>query len=826
MLDRIAHDLRYSARRLLARPAFAAVVVLSLALGIGANSAVFSAIYGLILKPLPYPHSEQLVQIYNSYPNMGVADSKNQVADYLDRRGQADALADIALYYDYSYDLADPDGPQRLHGVVATPSLFSTLGVQASLGRVFTADEAQAGNEQVVLLSDGLWRGQFAADPNIVGRKLRLSGRAYEVIGVMPADFAFPQPKVRLWVPFVFSELQLSDALRGYEFALSIGRLKADATIAQLEAQFAAIIRSNIERLGGAQTSGSDPGGSSWAARAVDRGFAGRAVPLHTYQLGDRTAVLWLLQAAVALVLVIACANVVNLMLIDCHRRRRELGVRAALGASRTQIVRQLLIDSALISTISGVLGAFVAYLAMHLLRLSGLDGAASGFAIELNAQVLLFALSCMLLTTVSCGLIPAIGLGRDGALLLPNAGSRGSLGSRPARYLRACLVVMQISLSVTLLAAGGLLLRSFVQLSSADPGFQSAELVSVSGQLSSERYAEREQRRAFLDELLRHARQLPGVRSVGLIDILPFSADFGSAAYFLDGDRPGDGNPRIGNMRGIDEELFATMKMPLLQGRGFLVSDDDDAPLVTIIDADLAKRAFGERSPIGERIATGGFNGDLEWRTVIGVVASIKSQSLAQQSDIATFYWPYRQSSGNHFRLIINSAAPLGQLQPLLNAAVRQIDPEQPLYDFISMDQRIDSSLSSRQQSLQLVVLFAGLALVLAAIGTYAVLAFGVAQRRSEIGLRLSLGARPADILRLILIDGARLVVIGLLLGLLAWLLLGRVIESQLYAVEASDPTTLCFVLTMTGVVALLAMWLPARRAADIAPVEALRGG
>jgi len=823
MLSTIGSDLNYAMRRLWARPTHAAVVILTLALAIGANTAVFSALSGLLLKPLPYPESEQLVQIFNSYPKMGVEDASSTVIDYLDRRQQAGALADSALYYSYSYDLFDPVAPLRLQGVAATPSLFSVLGAQARLGRTFNDEESIAGNERVVVLSDGLWRSQFGADPDIVGRDIRLSGQPHTVIGVMPRSFAFPLPQVKLWVPFVFNELQLTDQLRGFEFAQSIGRLKPDASIAQLESQFAAIIANNIKRMSGTDSA---IGGTRWAATVTDKGFLGRAVPLHAYRLGDRAATLWLLQAAVALVLAIACANVANLMLISFHQRRRELSVRTALGANRWQVVRPLLMESGLISLIGGALGVIVAIAGIGVLRASGLDGAANGFSAELDAQALLFVVVCMLLTTISCGSAPAISFGRPNSdrSMSMNDGGRGSQGSRPARRLRAALVVGQIAISVALLAGGGLLLRSYLNLQATDPGFQSARLVSVSGQLSSDRYAAPEQTRGFLDALLMHVRDLPGVASVGLVFSRPFSTDYGSAPYFIDGDEPGDGNARIGDIQTIDEHYFSTMAMPLLKGRGFSPDDDAEAPQVAIIDAELARQAFGERDPIGERIATSNINGELLWRTVVGVVASIKQQSLAQPSAVATYYWPYRQSPTRIFRLVIKTDLPLTQLSATLREVMRKLDPEQPLYDLMSMDQRIDDSLQTQRRPLQLVLLFAGLALTLAAIGIYAVLAFGVAQRRGEIGVRLSMGAQRRDILSLILADGARLVICGVALGLGIWLLLAKAVRSQLYSVSESDPLTAISVLVLTSVVALLAMWIPARRAAATEAAVALR--
>lgn len=821
MLTAIIRDLRYSARRLWAHPASTILLVLTLALGIGANTAVFSAIAGLVIKPLPYPDSERLIQIYNSYPKRGDLDSKNSTIDYLDRRAQADALADITLYYEYGYDLTVSAAPVRLQGVAATHSLFTTLGVEARLGRTFSEEDAIEGNERVVVLSDGLWRTQFGADPSVVGKQIPLRSEQYEVIGVMPVDFGFPRPQVQLWVPIALTQLAQTDAARGFDFAYSIGRLKPTATIGQLEAQFDAIIQGNIERLGGEHSSVA--GGNSWAARAIDSGFTARAVPLHQYLLGDRASTLWLLQVTVALVLAIACANVANLMLISLHQRRRELSVRAAFGASRWELSRQLLIESALISALGGALGLLVAVAGLGLLRASGLDGAAAGFAVELDLTVLTFAVACMALSTLVCGLAPTIGLRHQNHSSTLKAGARGSLSSKPARRLRAALVVAQVGLSIALLAGGGLLLRSFLQLSNVDPGFQQTHLLSISGDLSRVRFRDPEETRRFLDGLLSNIRELPGVQSVGLTGDLPFSGDTFSSAYFIDGDQPGDGRTRLGNPRVIDEALFQTMGIPLLKGRGFAASDDTNAPAVTIIDAELAREAFGDRDPIGQRIGTGP-NDSVTWFTVVGIVGSVKFESLAQQTKIATFYLPYRRSNNRYFKLVIKTPLTAAQLAEPIRDAARRVDPEQPLYDLISMQERIDRSLDTQRRPLQLVMIFAAIALGLAAIGIYAVLAFGVAQRRGEIGVRLSIGAQRADIVWLILVDGGRMVAMGVALGAVIWFAMATVLRSQLYQVGVGDPFTLACVLTMVVLVALLAMWIPARRAAATEPSQALR--
>jgi predicted permease len=819
-------ELRRSARTLLARPGFTAAVVLMLALGVGANTAVFSAIEGLLLRPLPYPDSGRLVAIYNTYPKMGVEDAGTTVADYLDRREQADALADSAMYYPYSFDLADQGTPQRITGVVATPSLFTTLGVEPELGRAFRAEDAEPDGDRsvmwvpaqpVVLLSDALWRNSFAADPDVVGRELRLSGRSYRVIGVMPRGFVFPQRDVALWLPFAFSDRQKSDAMRGFEFGHSIGRLKPGATLAQLDAQFDVIAARHLARAAGA---GAAEGADFWS-RAASSGFTARARGLHARLLGDVGARLWLLQAAVALVLAIACANVANLMLIRLAARGRELAVRAALGASRRRIALQLVAESLLLVTAGGVLGIAVGYASIELIRLLGLDGAAQGFNIGLNLRVLGFAVAAVAITGFVCGLVPILSLrhGSSGEGL--KEGGRGSVGGRSARTTRNALVVLQLGLAVALLVGGGLLAHSFWQMQRQDPGFATDGLTSVNLNLSRDRYREPAQTRRFQDELLAAVRALPGVESAGLISGLPFSDDNDSMPYFVEG-RDQD-EAASAYLQSVDEGLFATMGIALLQGRDFLSSDDENAAPVAIVDEELARKEFGARSPLGQRIGTRGVNG-VDWRTIVGVVASVKRHRLTETSGRATYYQPNRQSTTRIFRLAIRSTLGADALAGPLRAAIAKLDPEQPIWDVLSMHERIDRSLAEQRTPMLLVVLFAAVALLLSCVGIHGVLAFAVAQRTGEIGVRMSLGASPGTILRMVLNEGCRLAAIGVLVGVPLALALGLQLRAQLFGVELLDPLTLGLVAAIVASVALLASLSPALRAAKASPMEALR--
>jgi predicted permease len=818
-------ELRGSVRALLARPAFTAAVVSLLALGVGANTAAFSAIEGLLLRPLPYPGGDRLVAIHNSYPKQGVEDAGTTVADYLDRRAQADALSESAMYYEYSFDLGGEGTPQRVTAIVATPSLFTTLGVEAQLGRTFRAADAEPEGDRsamwvpaqpVVLLSDALWRNALGGDPQVVGRALRLSGREYRVIGVMPPAFAFPRRDIALWLPFAFSERQKSDAMRGFEFGHSIGRLAPGATLAQLDAQSQGIAARNLVRAAGAAGT---PADGFWS-RAAAAGFTARARGLHERLVGDAGRRLWLLQAALALVLASACANVANLMLIRLAARGHELAMRAALGASRRRIASQLVAENLVLTAAGALAGVALGYAGIELIRRLELDGAANGFSIGLNPTVLGFTLATAILTGLVCALVPLLSL-RHVPGVAGSGGGRGSTGSRPARNVRNALVVLQLGLAVTLLAGAGLLVHSFWRIQQQDPGFDSAGLLSVNLNLARDRYPEPARTRQFQTALLAAVRALPGVVSAGLISGLPFSDDDDSTPYVIEGREQADAASAY--LQSVDEGLFATMGIALRQGRNFEPSDDERAVPVAIVDEALAQREFGDRSPLGRRIGTRGVDG-MQWRTIVGVVASIKRHRLTETGARATYYLPSRQSTTRIFRVAIRSPLAPDELAGPLRAATAKIDPEQPVWDVLSVRERIDRSLAAQRTPMRLVVLFAAVAVLLACVGIHGVLAFAVSQRTGEIGVRMSLGASPGAILRMVLGDGCRLAASGVLLGVPLALALGQQLRAQLFGVGVADPLTLGLVALTIAVMALLASLAPALRAARASPMQALR--
>ena len=821
MFDTLKQDVRYGLRSLFAKPGFLVAAVATLALGIGANTAIFSVINGLLLKPLPYDDGERLVQVYNTYPKMGLDYAGTSIPDYLDRKEQAPALADLALYTGQSFNLAASGAPERLVGLRATPSLFSTLRASAALGRVLGEAEAVVGSDKVVVLSHTAWKNNFAADPQIVGRDVRLNGETFRVLGVMPESFVFPNRHTQLFIPFAFTEAQKSDDERGNEYSESIGRLAPGATIEQLHSQMDAIVARTADR---AAAAGGDDAADN-AAWFRNGNFFGRAKSLRDQWVGNLRPVLWLLQAVVGFVLLIACANVANLMLTRVTSRQKELSVRTALGAGRRRIARQLLIESLLIAAMGAAAGILLAFWSIDLLELLGLDNSQLSAQVGIDGTVLGFTLALAALTGVVFGLFPAFAQLGGKPYEVLKEGGRGNTMGRGARMTRATLVVVQMALAVTLLVGAGLLIKSFNRVMEQDPGFRRDGLVTTRFDLPSAKYPDAAAQAQFYERTLGELRTIPGARKVAYTSNLPFGGSTWTTSFDIEGRDgvPGEPSPH-GYGRSIDEHFFDALDIPVLQGRTFTAADAAGAPDVMVVDEYLAKKYFPDGRAVGQRILwTDGPAGDRVW-TIVGVVGTVKPFGMADEVKKEAFYVPFRQYTiGNGFFVVRTDLATGGLAQPIRDAILR-VDPEQPVYDVRTLDERIRVSLEGRKAPMVLLAIFAGVALLLSAIGIYGVLAFSVEQRTSELGVRLAIGAQRGDITRLVLHQGGRIAGIGLALGIVGSLVLTRFMQSQLFGVQSSDPVTLVTVVLVLGVVALLACWLPARRAARTSPMEALR--
>ena len=805
-------DLKYACRSLLKAPGFTAIAVLTLALCIGANSAIFSVVQAILLKPYPWPDSDRLVYVYNSYPLMGLPNAGTSIPDYLDRREGVSGLADAAMFNNQSFNLARDGEPERITGLSATPSLFTTLQSSAARGRVFTSAEAEPGSDHVIVLSHTLWKNRFGANPALVGQTIRLNTENYTVIGVMPEGFYFPTPRVQAWVPFAFKPKEKTDAERGNEYSSMIARLKPGATLAAVQRDLDLIQERNAQRL------------PEEAPFWKTSGFGGRVVGFLEQNVTNIRGMLWLVQAGVVAALLIGCANVASLLLARAVARERELAIRAALGAGRSRLMRLLMTESLLLFLAGGSLGLLVAWWGVGALGSMGLSTLPRAFGVQLDFNVFGFTLLCALLTGLAFGALPAWSASRsDAAAALKEAGTRGSAGRRTT-FLRSALVVGEIALAIMLLSTAGLLVRSFERMQQQNPGFNPGGVLTAMLNLPAAKYNQPEKIVAFADTTLARLRALPGVSSAGLTNVLPFSGNNSSGSYSSpDIVVPGGAIPH-GFQRMVDPGYFQALGLTLLRGRPFTAADTVNSQKVVIVDQVLTDRYWPGQDPIGKRINRGGTDENpLVW-TIIGVVAPIKFQNLEEDVKKETLYFPFAQSPRTNLILVVKTEGNPALLASPVRQVVHEADPEQPVYDLKTMQQRMDEVAQSRRAPMLLLSLFSGVALLLAVLGVYGVLAFSVAQRTSEFGVRIALGATAGDIAGLVLRQGARLVLLGIGTGLAGYLALSQIVGRLLYGVAATDPVILAFAPVVLALAALAACLLPVRQAVRVNPLDALR--
>jgi putative ABC transport system permease protein len=807
--------MRFALRSLARSPGFTAVVVLTLALCIGANSAIFSVVNSILLKPYPWPGSENLVYVGNVYPKLG-QDAGNGISipDYLDHHAGVPSFAASALITGYNANLSFDANPERVYGLAVTPSLFSLLQTQPARGRGFTDTEAEPGAGKVVVLTDSFWQSRFAGDPAVIGKTIRLNGESHEVIGVMPEGFYFPSLRAKFFVPYVFTPEQRSDDQRYTQFSTMIARLKPDATIAQANRELDAVHAAVRERLPSAK------------AEFDVTGYTSAAVGFLATNVEDVRSMLWILQAGVAAALLIGCANVANLLLARASARQREFAIRSALGAGRGRLIRQLLGESVLLFLAGGVLGLLVAWWSLGAVNGLGVGNLPRGFGVALDGRVFAFTLLCALGTGLAFGALPAFSATRgDAAEALKSAGAR-STSSRRQLSLRAALAVLQVALSLMLLATSGLLLRSFQRVQEVSPGFSTENTLTAALSLPAARYPTPEKRAAFAAQLTERLATIPGVTATGITNALPFAGGNPQGGYQIEGFDPGPGRPNPNGMiRQVGAGYFQAMGIPLLRGRLIEPTDTLGRENVVVIDRFMADRYWPGGDPIGQRVIRGdtASQGRGTW-TVVGVVGTIKHWDLEQDVAKETIYFPYAQTPNATFTFVVKSAADPGALQSAVRAAVLAIDPEQPISDLRTLDARIDEALQRRRAPMALLGVFAAIAVVLAALGIYGVLAFSVGQRTNEFGVRMALGADRNAILGLVLRQGIALVASGLVLGLAGYFALGSFIRTQLFGITLTDAPTLLLAPALLALVALVACLLPARRATKVDPMVALR--
>jgi putative ABC transport system permease protein len=803
------NDLRYALRSLSKTPGFAVIAVLTLALCIGANSAIFSVVHAILLKPYPWAESEQLVYVYNTYPSMGLVNAGSSIPDYLDRRAGVSGFSDSAMFHNVSFNLATESEPERITGLRTTPSLFSTLQAKPVLGRTFTDAEAQPGADHVIVLSHALWKNRFGGNPNLIGQTVRLNTETFTVVGVMPPEFYFPSPRIQAWVPFAFTPEEKSDKERGNEYSSVIARLKPGATAASVQRDLDVIQTRNAERL------------PEEAPFWKNAGFGGRTDGFLEQNVANIRGMLWLVQAGVAAALLIGCANVASLLLARAVARERELAIRAALGAGRSRLMRLLLTESLLLFLVGGALGLLVAWWGVDALGSLGLSTLPRAYAVKLDLSVFLFTLLCALLTGVGFGALPAWSASRsDAAAALKEAGARGSAGRRTT-LLRGGLVVGEIALAVMLLSTAGLLVRSFERLQRENPGFAPGGVITATLDLPPAKYDKPEKIVAFHDTIVAALHALPGVTEVGVTSVLPFSGNNSQGSYSSpDIVVPAGAPGPHGQVRDADPGYLRAMGLTLLNGRWFTDADSRGTQKVCVVDRVLVDRYWPGQDALGKRINRN--DGD-PW-TIIGVVASIKNANLEENVSKETIYFPFAQSTTMRLYLVVKVDRDATALATSVRAAVRSADPEQPVFDVKTMTTRMDEVAQSRRTPMLLLALFSVVSLLLAILGVYGVLAFSVAQRTSEFGVRIALGATGRDIAALVLRQGFRLVAIGIVAGLAGYLALSRIIGQLLFGIAATDPLTLSLAPLILAIAAIAACLVPVRRAVRVNPLVALR--
>jgi len=804
-------DIRYALRSLRKQPIFTLVAVLTLTLGIGANTAIFSLLYQYLLRPLPYPDAGRLVFVWNTYPLMGLPQASVSIPDYIDRKTQASAIGDATLFMNRGLSLAAEGEPVQVRGLAVTPSFFSTLQRQPFLGRAFAEEEAQPGADKFAILTYNLWNSRFAADRSIVGRPIRLGGEPYQVVGVLPADFELPSRDISVLVPFSFTPQQMSDQGRGNEFSQMIARLRPDATIEQVNAQMKTIVDRVLDRL---------PQRQSFARTS---GFGGFAVAIRDQLVGDLRTPLYFLQVFVLLVLLIACANVANLLLMRATGRYRELAIRTTLGAGQRRLIRQMLTEGLVLAVLGGIGGLLLGLAGVRALVALGSQQVPGMTTVSLQPAVLAFTMGLAVVTGLVFGLVPALVVFRGNTWsLLKDDSTRGSAG-RSTGVTRSILVVAETAFALVLLVAAGLLLKSFLRLQSVDPGFATDNVLTAQISLPAARYPDPPARRAFWMRLIEAARALPGATSAGLTSNVPFNGNVSSGSYSIVGYTPGPSEAAPhGRQEVVGGDYFAAMRIPLIEGRFFNDGDTADSPPVVVVDQFLANKYFAKRSALGQQIRRGG--PDSPPMTIVGVAGTINSIDLGQPVTKERVYRPATQQPPGGMALVLKTGLDPQTLIGQVRGAVRSIDPEQPLADVRTMDQWVSRSLELRRTPAMLLALFGSVALVLSAIGIYGVLAFSVAQRGREFGIRQALGADRKSILTLVLKQGLMTAGVGIVLGLVASAAVSRFMQTMLFGVGRHDPAVFAGVTAVLFAVAVAACYIPARRATRVDPMVALR--
>jgi predicted permease len=799
-------DLRFGMRQLLSKPGFTAIAVLSLALGIGANTAIFSLVDAVLLRPLPFHEPDRLVMVWEDATRVGFPRNTPAPANYADWKAQNQVFEEMAALNWGNYALTDEGEPEKVESQGVTANFFGLLGVQPILGRTFTKEEDQPGANRVVLVSYGLWQRHFGGDPALIGKEILLDGRKHSVLGVMPPGFQFLGKDTGLWLPIAFTPQELAN--RGGHYLTVVARMKPGVSLAQARADIATVTkRINQEH----------------PMHGFELGSV--VISLREQLAGDVRPALLVLLVAVGFVLLIACANIANLLLARGAARYREIAVRTALGAGRGRIVRQLLTESVLLAVAGGVTGLFFAWLSFSFLKQIIPDSMALNAGVRIDIRLFSFTLILSLLTGVIFGLVPALQAAKvDLNEALKQSGGRTGTGTGHRR-LRSALVVVEIALALVLLVGAGLLIQTFLKLRALDIGVNPENVLTLRTSLPRSKYGELPKRTAFYQQVLERVRALPGVVGAGYTTAVPLTWKGGTNGFTIEGRTQGPGQDA--NSRQASVGYLETMGIKLRQGRFFNEHDDTQAQPVAIINETMARQYWPGENAVGNRFKLGGTDSTRPWVTVVGIIGDVKEMGLEAPAK-AEFFFPYQQMPEMLWNMprdltVRTTGDPLS-LVPAVRQAIWAVDPAQPVSNIRTMNEVVGEEVAQRRMGMTLLAAFAALALLLSSLGIYGVLSYAVTQRTQEIGIRMALGAGRQDVLRLVMADGLRLATAGVAIGLGVSFALTRLMTGLLFGVSASDPITLAGVTLLLTAVALLACYIPARRAAKVDPLIALR--
>jgi putative ABC transport system permease protein len=810
-METLLKDTRYGVRSLLKRPGFTAIAVITLALGIGANAAIFSVVDAVLLRALPFPNPDRLVMLWEDASFAGFPRNTPAPANFADWKAHNHVFEETAAFDERSFNLTGEGEPEKIEAYGVTANYFPMLGIKPALGRAFLPEEDKPEANKVVMLNYNLWQKRYGGERSVIGHEILLDGEKYTVVGVMPAGFQLLDSHIGLWVPIAFTTEEL--AQRGSHYLYVVARMKPDVTLTQANAE----IRTIQQRIAHDHP---DEAGR----------ISAYAMPLREQLAGDVRRPLLVLLVAVAFVLLIACANIANLLLSRATSRRREIAVRAALGARRLHIMRQLLVESLLLAIVGGVCGALLASWSFAFLRRLIPDGLALSTNLNLNLKVLGFTLMVSLLTALVFGLVPAFQASNmDLNEALKQGGGRTGLNAAGNR-VRSVMVVSEIALALVLLVGAGLLIQTFQKLRQQYSGLQPENVLTLRTVLPHNKYPEQPQRAAFYKQVLERVRSLPGVVSAGYATTIPLAWKGGTSGFYPEGrtvaQAKADGLSYDANHRQVSADYLKTMGISLMRGRPFNEGDNEQAISVAIINETMARQYWPNEEAIGKRFKLGDPDGNRPWMTVVGIAGDVRQMGVDEPVK-AEMYVPYQQIREDQWfaprDLVIRTAVAPLSIVGATRAVIQQVDPDQPISNIRTMDEVLGEETASRRLGMTLLTMFAALALLLATLGIYGVLAYFVVQHTQEIGVRMALGAQRRDILGLVVKRGMRLAVVGVMIGLGAAFALTRLMASLLFGVGTADPLTYATIALLLILVALFACYLPARRATKVDPMIAL---